>query len=109
MSVSPTELTGYLASSLVLASLTMTDVVKLRYLNSLGCLCFMVYGLMLSTAWPIVLSNGMILVVNLWRLFGSSHGARARSGPSAQVRVLPQPVAPRESHGHAGADVRRRA
>ncbi len=52
-----------------MASFLMKDVLKLRLINSIGCVCFVTYGFLLGVAWPIVITNGFILFVNLWHLF----------------------------------------
>ena len=43
--VAPIELVGYSASLFIVISLTMTSIVKLRIINSIGCLLFVIYGL----------------------------------------------------------------
>lgn len=65
--LTPTALVGYLASALVVTSLTMTSVVRLRTISLLGSIAFVVYGLLLSSA-PIVITNGAIMVINVWFL-----------------------------------------
>jgi len=63
-----TDLMGYLASLLLMTSFLMKDLKRLRLVNSTGCLCFVVYGFMLGMAWPIIITNGFILLVNIWHL-----------------------------------------
>ena len=36
--VAPIEWLGYLASVLIVVSLTMTDIIKLRIINTMGCI-----------------------------------------------------------------------
>ncbi len=62
------EFVGYLAMITVLVSFLMKDVVKLRMINSLGCLIFVVYGFLLQISWPIVITNAAILSINLFYL-----------------------------------------
>ena len=52
---------------IVLISVTMKDVKKLRITNSVACAMFIVYGLSLH-AYPIVIMNSLVIVINLWRL-----------------------------------------
>lgn len=40
----------------------------LRYVNSIGCLFFVAYGLLLDS-WPIIITNVAIVCVNLYYLF----------------------------------------
>ncbi|KZN58256.1 hypothetical protein N473_05805 [Pseudoalteromonas luteoviolacea CPMOR-1] len=62
------EYLGYLASVFLVVSLMMTNVTKLRWFNLAGCICFTVYGAMIS-AWPVVLTNGLLALVNIYHLF----------------------------------------
>ncbi|TFH14406.1 MAG: hypothetical protein E4H05_09520 [Acidimicrobiales bacterium] len=76
--LSPEALVGYLASALVVVSLTMTSVVRLRIISLLGSITFVVYGLLIDSA-PIVVTNAAIMFINLWFLrkefaSGSGHG-----------------------------------
>ena len=41
-----TEWVGYLAMTVLLVSFMMKNVIKLRIINSVGCLFFVIYGLM---------------------------------------------------------------
>ncbi|TYB77236.1 uroporphyrinogen decarboxylase [Bizionia myxarmorum] len=66
--VSLTEWVGYLAMAGLLISFTMKDVKKLRIINTIGCILFVTYGFMLQTAWPIIISNGAIALINLYYL-----------------------------------------
>lgn len=68
MDLNSTDLMGYLASILLMISFTLKKIKTLRIVNSLGCFCFVLYGLMLSTAWPIVITNGFIVLVNIYHL-----------------------------------------
>lgn len=68
MSLDPVELVGYLASLLVVTSLAMTSVVRLRLISLVGSLAYVAYGLLLP-AIPIVLANGVIAALNIWYLY----------------------------------------
>ena len=76
--LSPTALVGYLASALVVVSLTRTSVVRLRVLSLLGATTFVVYGALIDSV-PVIVTNGSIMAINLWFLrrefaSGSSRG-----------------------------------
>ncbi len=60
-------LVGYLASALVVLSLTMTSVVRLRLISLLGSITFAIYGVLIESA-PIVITNAAIIVINSWFL-----------------------------------------
>ncbi len=65
--LTPEALVGYVASALVVVSLTMTSVVRLRFISFLGAVTFVVYGLLIESA-PIVVTNTAIMVINVWFL-----------------------------------------
>ncbi|MEM9748887.1 MAG: hypothetical protein AAF945_19505 [Actinomycetota bacterium] len=62
-----TELLGYLGSALVVVSLTMRSLLRLRIISLAGSATFLVYGLLIES-WPIVITNAAIAVINLWYL-----------------------------------------
>ncbi|MEO1057249.1 MAG: hypothetical protein AAFY28_10085 [Actinomycetota bacterium] len=65
--LSGVELVGYLASLLVVVSLAMTSVVRLRIISLVGSITFVVYGSLISSA-PIILTNAAIAAINVWYL-----------------------------------------
>lgn len=78
MNLSGPELVGYLASALVVTSLTMTSVVRLRLFSLAGSVTFFSYGLLID-APPIIITNVAIMIINVWFLRkefakGSDHG-----------------------------------
>jgi hypothetical protein len=56
-------LLGYIASVLLAISLMVTNDLKFRWLNTLGCLCFIVYGVLIN-ALPVILTNSLLLLIN---------------------------------------------
>ena len=67
------EIFGYLGTVLVLTSMMMTSVEKLRWFNIAGSFVSMIYAAFCNT-WPVVFLNlGMILIntVQLVRLYRS--------------------------------------
>jgi hypothetical protein len=69
------ELVGYLASALVVASLAMTSVVRLRLLSLAGSVAFVVYGSLIDSI-PIIVTNAAIAVLNIWFLSRELGGRR---------------------------------
>ncbi len=67
MNAQTVELFGYAASVFVAISLLMVSLVKLRILNLIGCTFFVIYGSLLGSI-PIVLTNGFIMLVNIYFL-----------------------------------------
>jgi hypothetical protein len=69
------ELVGYLASTLVVASLAMTSVVRLRAISLGGSITFVVYGVLIGSV-PIMLTNASIAMLNTWFLSRELGGRR---------------------------------
>ncbi|WP_196890684.1 uroporphyrinogen decarboxylase [Aureivirga marina] len=63
------EMVGYLASIFLIIAFTLKNMRSLRIVNTLGCFTFIVYGVLLDIAWPIVITNGFIFITNLYYLF----------------------------------------
>jgi hypothetical protein len=63
--ITPTEWIGYLASLILMISFLMKNIITLRTINSIGAILFIIYGFMLATSWPIVITNVFILGVNI--------------------------------------------
>ena len=68
MNFSSTEIIGYTASFIVLVSFLMTDISKLRIINSIGCVMFVAYGILLNFSIPIILTNVAIVGINIYYL-----------------------------------------
>jgi len=63
------EWVGYAAMLALLISFMMKDVRRLRIINSIGAILFVIYGFMLQTSWPIIITNLAILCINGYYLF----------------------------------------
>lgn len=64
------DLVGYAASTVVLVSFFMKNIITLRSLNSVGCGLFLLYGFLFTTPnLPIIVTNAGILLVNGYYLF----------------------------------------
>ena len=59
---------GYLASLVVLISLTMTSIIKLRLINLVGCLLFATFAWLIDSV-PTVFMNLGIACINLYFLY----------------------------------------
>lgn len=62
------EWVGYLASICIAISMLMKDIVKLRFMNLVGCLLFTVYGFIIG-AYPVAILNLVTTFVNLFYLY----------------------------------------
>lgn len=58
---------GYLASVLLAISLMVNNDLKFRWLNTFGCLSFILYGIFIQ-AMPVILTNSLLLLINLFYL-----------------------------------------
>ena len=61
------ELFGYLGSFLVLISMLMTSVVRLRIINLIGSAIFAAYAILIRS-YPTALLNGCLVLINLYHL-----------------------------------------
>lgn len=61
------EIFGYIGTALVLLSMMMTSVVKLRLFNTIGSAISMTYSI-LCGAWPVVFLNGGLIIINIYQL-----------------------------------------
>jgi hypothetical protein len=63
----PVELIGYLASGLIVLSLLMASVLKLRVINLVGATVFTAYGILIGSI-PVALTNGAIVLIDVYYL-----------------------------------------
>lgn len=61
------ELVGYLGSLLVVASMLMTSVRKLRIVNTIGSTIFTIYALIIHS-YPTAFMNLCLILINLYQL-----------------------------------------
>lgn len=69
------ELIGYLGSALVVTSLSMTSVVRLRMISLAGSAAFIAYGVLIGSV-PILITNVSIACLNVWFLSRELGGRR---------------------------------
>ncbi len=67
IAVDGTEAIGYAASALVVISLTMRSLLRLRLISMCGSAAFLTYGILIEST-PIVITNLCIAAINLWFL-----------------------------------------
>lgn len=61
------EAVGYLGSVLVIVSMLMTSVVKLRIINLIGCLIFTAYAVLIAS-YPTAFMNACLVIINVHQL-----------------------------------------
>ncbi len=65
------DLLGYAASFIILVSLTMKSIVKLRWINAVGSALFVVFAVLTRSAPTVVMNVGIILI-DLYFVFSVS-------------------------------------
>jgi hypothetical protein len=64
------EWIGYLGAGLVVISfLVHSNVKKIRFINMLGAIVFVFYGVLLGLKWPIIIPNVFITCIQFYYLF----------------------------------------
>ncbi len=69
LGISYVEWIGYVAMIFVASSFLMKKINTLRLINSIGAAFFVLYGVLLDTSWPIIITNAFILGLNSYYLF----------------------------------------
>lgn len=64
-----TQVSGYAASVFLIISFLLKDQTKLRAVNLIGCIFFVIYGFRLNQAWPIIIPNGIIALTQVYHLW----------------------------------------
>jgi len=76
-----TDLAGWLAAGLTLATFSMQSMLRLRASAIAANVCFITYGL-LSGLYPVIVLHALLLPCNVLRLYQLSDGV----SPSAEIR-----------------------
>ncbi|MFV0305413.1 MAG: uroporphyrinogen decarboxylase [Moheibacter sp.] len=61
------EWIGYAASFFIVMSFVVNDIKKVRVINMIGCICFVIYGVYFKF-WPVVIPNVILIFVQLYYL-----------------------------------------
>ena len=59
------EIFGYIGTALVIISMTMTSVIKLRIINMCGGVISLIYAVLCNT-WPVVVLNACLVSINMY-------------------------------------------
>lgn len=59
---------GYAASFFVVLSFILKDLQKVRVVNLVGCILFVIYGVFSGMLWPIIIPNAILCLVQLYHL-----------------------------------------
>lgn len=68
------EIFGYIGTALVLMSMMMNSLTKLRLFNIAGSVISMIYAVFCS-AWPVVFLNFGMIVINVIQLIRNARAA----------------------------------
>jgi len=60
------DIVGYIGTAVVLGSFLINDIVRLRLVNTLGSLIWLIYGIGLSMMPQIVVNSSIILIHSYW-------------------------------------------
>jgi len=64
------EWLGYLAAALVVLSFLVGQKVRrIRFINMLGAVAFLAYGILLDVNFPIIIPNAFIICIQFYYLF----------------------------------------
>ena len=63
-----TNFIGYAASFFIVLSFVLKDIRKIRIVNLVGCICFVIYGIFSDFLWPIIIPNAILCGVQLYHL-----------------------------------------
>lgn len=63
-----TNYIGYAASLFVVLSFVLKDIQKLRIVNLVGCVLFVLYGIFSNYLWPIIIPNGILCFIQAYQL-----------------------------------------
>ncbi|WP_027387250.1 hypothetical protein [Chryseobacterium gregarium] len=59
---------GYSASLFIVLSFILKDIRKIRIVNMIGCICFVIYGIFSGMLWPVIIPNALICFVQIYHL-----------------------------------------
>jgi len=60
------DIVGYIGTAVVLGSFLINDIIRLRLVNTLGSLIWLIYGIGLSMMPQIVVNSSIILIHLYW-------------------------------------------
>jgi len=63
-----TNIIGYAASFFVVLSFMLKDIKKIRIINLVGCVLFVLYGIYNNYLWPIIIPNAFLCGVQVFHL-----------------------------------------
>lgn len=80
------EIFGYIGSLIILSSMLMTSMVKLRIVNVTGSVINTVYAIFIG-AWPIVFLNISMITINIVQIIREKFPKQKAMQPSADGEI----------------------
>ena len=68
MSENWSDYVGYASSVFVILSFMLKDIKKIRIINLIGCIAFVVYGIFSGMLWPVIIPNAILCVIQVFHL-----------------------------------------
>ena len=68
MSENWSDYVGYAASVFVILSFMLKDIKKIRIINLIGCIAFVVYGIFSGMLWPVIIPNAILCLIQVFHL-----------------------------------------
>ncbi len=73
------ELIGYIAMAVLVISFIPKNMQWIRIINLVGCLFFVAYGILLGWKFPLIISNGLIAIIQIYHLtFANKNRQKSR-------------------------------
>ena len=78
------EIFGYIGTALIISSMMMKSIRWLRILNLSGAVITVIYSVIIQ-AWPVVLLNAALTVINFYHLLSDYLKGRAEKGLACET------------------------
>lgn len=62
------EIVGYVAMAILVVSFIPRKLRWVRIINFVGCVLFVIYGILLGWKYPLIISNGIIALIQCYHL-----------------------------------------
>ena len=83
------EIFGYIGSALVVISMMMSSITKLRIVNISGSVISTTYSIIVG-AWPIVAMNVSIMIINFYHIFREEKIKKLETSAQGEAALPPQ-------------------
>lgn len=75
MTPETTNFIGYAASFFIVLSFVLKDIRKIRVVNLIGCVFFVLYGIFNDWLWPIIIPNAILCGIQVYHLIKKDRNA----------------------------------